>query len=313
MSSVITVVIPVFALIAIGWAAGRYEYFAADSVKAINDYTFYLAVPAFLFRSMAKIELTEVPINLWLAFFGAAAATWFVATTLATRLLGRPAADAPPIAMSSSFGNVVMLGIPIAIAAFGESSAGGPAALLVSLHTPLLFFVGTLHQALVAQDGKRSASEIVHELGAELARNPIIIAILAGSLWRLTGLGLHPAPDRVLQLLAQSSVATALVGLGLSLVNFEIKGQVPTLAMILALKLVVMPLLAWILAIHVLELAPVAAAVVILFAAMPTGANAYVFAGREGRGVNSASGAIALGTALAVVTASIIVSLLGIR
>jgi predicted permease len=305
-------VLPVFALIAIGWAAGRYQYFAADAVKAINDYTFYLAVPAFLFRTMAKVELTEVPINMWLAFFGAAATTWLLATALVPRLLGRPAIDAPSIAMSSSFGNVVMLGIPISVAAFGES-AGPPSAMLVSLHTPLLFLVGTVHQAMVADTGKRTLVGILQEMGAELARNPIILCIIAGTLWRFTGLGLHPAFDRVLLLLGQSSVATALVGLGLSLVNFEIKGQVPTLSMILMLKLIVMPSLAWILAIHVLELAPVAAAVVILFAAMPTGANAYVFAGKDGRGANSASGAVALGTALAVITASIIVSALGIR
>ena len=46
---------------------------------------------------------------------------------------------------------------------------------------------------------------------------------------------------------------------------------------------------------------------------MPTGANAYLFANRNGRAVNSASGAVALGTALAAITAAIVVSALGIR
>lgn len=312
MSSVITIVIPVFAMIAIGWAAGRYGYFAPDAVRILNEYTFWLAVPAYLIRTMTRIELTEVPVDLWLAFFGAVAVNWVVATILVARLLRRPAVDAPSIAMSSCFGNVVMLGIPISIAAFGDA-AGGPSALLVSLHTPLLFFVGTLHQALVSDASRRSFAGVARDLAAELIRNPIIMAILAGTAWRLTDLGLHPAMDKMLLLLGQSSVATALVGLGLSLVNFAIKGQVPTLAMILVLKLVAMPALAWILAMHVFDLAPVAAAVVILFAAMPTGANAYVFAGREGHGSNSASGAVALGTALAIITASCIVSALGVR
>lgn len=312
MSSVITVVIPVFALIAIGWAAGRYDYFAPDAVRALNDYTFWLAVPAFMIRTMVKIELTEVPVKLWAAFFGAAAVSWIAATVLTSQVLRRPVEDAPSIAMSSSFGNVVMLGIPICIAAFGDV-AGGPTAMLISVHTPVLFLVATLHQALVSTGTQRTAAGIIRELGLELSRNPIIMAILVGTVWRLTGLGLHSTADRVLLLLAQSSVATALVGLGLSLVKFEVKGQVPTLTVILLLKLVLMPGIAWMLAIHVLELAPVAAAVVILFAAMPTGANAYVFAGRDGHAVNSASGAVALGTALAVVTASIVVSALGIR
>jgi malonate transporter and related proteins len=312
MSNVTTVVLPVFALIALGFAAGRYEYFAVDAVKVINDYTFTLAIPAFLFRAMVKLELGEIPVELWLSFFGAAAVTWTLATLATRRVLGRPSADTPSIAMSSCFGNVVMLGIPLSIAAFGETAAA-PAALLVALHTPLLFFAGSLQQALVGEPRQTNLARLGRELFDELAGNPIILSILAGLLWRFTALGLNPAIDRILLMLAQSALATSLVGLGLSLVNFEIKGQVPTLAIILALKLLVMPAVAWLLAVHILALSPVATAVVVLFAAMPTGANAYLFASRNGHAVNSASGAVALGTALSVVTATITVAVLGLR
>ena len=200
----------------------------------------------------------------------------------------------------------------MSIAAFGDRAAV-PAAKLVSLHTPVLFFVGTLHQALSGEERKSTVASVMAELGNELARNPIIVAIIAGTLWRLTGLGIHPALDRALLLLGQASVATALVGLGLSLVNFEIKGQAPTLSLILILKLIVMPTFAWFLATQVFDVSPMAAAVLILFAAMPTGANAYLFATRNGRAFNSASGAVALGTILAVFSAAIIVSGLAIR
>ena len=65
MSSVITVVIPVFALIALGFAAGRFAYFSADAVKALNNYTFTMAVPAFMFRTMAKLDMEQAPVDLW--------------------------------------------------------------------------------------------------------------------------------------------------------------------------------------------------------------------------------------------------------
>ena len=312
MSSVMTVVIPVFALIALGFAAGRFGYFSSDAVKSINDYTFSMAVPAFMFRTMAKLEMEQAPVDLWLAFFGAAAITWLLATLVTLKVLNRPAADAPSIAMSSCFGNVVMLGIPMAIAAFGEKAAV-PAAMIVSLHTPTLFFVGTLHQVLTEEQRPATLASSARELFLELARNPIILGIVFGTLWRLTGIGIHPALDRVLLLLGQSSVATALVGLGLSLVTFEIKGQAPTLSLILLLKLIVMPTLAWFLATRVLDISPVATAVLILFAAMPTGANAYLFAMRSGRAVNSASGAVALGTLLSVFTAAVVVSVSGMK
>ena len=197
MSSVITVVIPVFALIALGFAAGRFGYFANDAVKALNDFTFTMAVPAFMFRTMAKLEMEQSAVDLWFAFFGAVAINWLIATLAVIHLLKRPAADAPSIAMSACFGNVVMLGIPMSIAAFGDRAAV-PAAMLVSLHTPVLFFVGTLHQALSGEERKSTVASVMAELGNELARNPIIVAIIAGTLWRLTGLGIHPALDRLL-------------------------------------------------------------------------------------------------------------------
>jgi hypothetical protein len=65
-----------------------------------------------------------------------------------------------------------------------------------------------------------------------------------------------------------------------------------------------------VLAYHVFLLPPVAAAVVVLFSAMPTGANAYLFATRYNRVVNSTSGAAALGTILAAITAAALVSAL---
>jgi malonate transporter and related proteins len=312
MSNLITIVLPVFALIAVGYAAGRFRLFSSESGKVLNDYTFQLAVPALLFRSMARLEVSDIPLDLWVSFFGAAFLTWLVASVLTATMLGRPAIDTPSIAMSSSFGNVVMLGIPLSLAAFGETAAA-PAALIVALHTPLLFFAGALHQALVAEPRQTNVVNIVRDLFLELARNPIILAIAAGILWRATGLGLDPGIDRVLLMLGQSAVATSLVGLGLSLIQFEIKGQAPTLSMILVLKLALMPCVAWLLAVHVFALRPVAAAVVVLFAAMPTGANAFIFASRSGRAVNSASGAVALGTIFAVISAALIIQAFSTR
>jgi predicted permease len=49
--------------------------------------------------------------------------------------------------------------------------------------------------------------------------------------------------------------------------------------------------------------------VIVLFAAMPTGANACIFAAQHQRLVNPVSGAVALGTLLAAVTLPVVVML----
>ena len=55
------------------------------------------------------------------------------------------------------------------------------------------------------------------------------------------------------------------------------------------------------------NLPPLAAGVIVLFAAMPTGANAYIFAAQYQRLVNPVSGAVALGTLLAALTLPVVV------
>ena len=113
--------------------------------------------------------------------------------------------------------------------------------------------------------------------------------------------------DKTLQLLGQAGVPAALVALGTGLVGFAIKGQGPTLATVIALKLVIMPIIAAGL-IWLAGLPTAVAGVVLIFAAVPSGANAYLFASKVDRAVNSASGAVALGTMLSLVTVSAIVA-----
>ena len=81
MNNVIFVVAPVFALIAIGYVAGRLRWISDIGAKGLAEFTFNLAIPAMLFRKMATADLPDVtPYALWGAYFGSAAAIWLLAT-----------------------------------------------------------------------------------------------------------------------------------------------------------------------------------------------------------------------------------------
>lgn len=310
MEQVFTTVFPIFALIALGFVAGQFGWVSENVSKGLSEFTFTLAVPALLFRTMATVELPAVsPVLVWSSYFGALLIVWALATLMTLFILRRPAADSASIAMSSSFGNVVMLGIPLALSTFGDAAAG-PIALIVSVHSPVLWTLASLHLAFCDRGQAASVPETILSVLRDLSRNTIILAIIAGSLWRLTGLGLNPVIESSLTFLGQAAIPSALVALGLSLVGFQIKGQAPTLATILIFKLAAMPVLAWLMTTQVLALPAIVAGVIIIFAATPTGANAFLFAAQHGRAQNSASGAVALGTALSIVTASVVLTLL---
>ena len=146
-----------------------------------------------------------------------------------------------------------------------------------------------------------------------LARNAIILGLLAGGLWRATDLGLHPIADRMLEMLADASVPTALVALGVSLAGYSLRGSWGGMFALIGLKMVLMPVFVFVLAHYVVALPPLWIKIAVLLAAMPTGANAFLFAQRNEESVAAVSGAVALGTGLSALSALLLLWLMDIN
>ncbi|MBR0714413.1 AEC family transporter [Bradyrhizobium liaoningense] len=301
----VLIVAPVFALIAAGYASVLFRFVSETAHKGISEFAFSIAIPALLFRTIVVSEFPDVsPWRMWGAYYGALAITWIAALAISALLRARRE-DGVVFAIGSVYGNIVMLGIPLTISALG-SQAAGPLALILSVNTPLLWLCGTLQMEWVDRRQTGSAVSIIGPVLLDLARNPIMIAIGFGVIWRFTGVGLHPVVNKTIELLAQAGSPAALIALGINLFRFEVKGEKLTVVAMSALKLAAMPAIAFVLA-KLLNLPPLAAGVVVLLAAMPTGANAYIFAVQYQRLVNPVSGAVALGTLLAAATLPVVV------
>jgi malonate transporter and related proteins len=310
MSPILATVLPVFGLIALGTLAAKTGFISAPASKALAEFVFNMALPALLFRTMVLIKAEAAGIaSLWVAFFGAIAIVWVIAARLARTTPALASDGGATAGMGAGFGNIVMLGLPLTFAHFGEAGAL-PVSLIVSVHAPVLWLVAVLHFETSRQNRTLSLWVLLRSLGRELVRNPIVLALLLGSAWRLTGFGLTPVIDRTLALLADAGVPTALVALGLSLAGYSLKGQWRAIGLLIALKMIALPFAVWILSSLVLELPPLWTHVGVLLAAMPTGANAYLFAQRYSTATPAVSGAIAIGTPLAAATTTLVLYLI---
>ncbi|OAF17588.1 AEC family transporter [Bradyrhizobium neotropicale] len=310
----VLIVAPVFALIAAGYAAVLFRFVSETAHKGISEFAFSIAIPALLFRTIVVSEFPQLSaFRMWGAYYGALAITWIAALALSALLRENreDSEDGVVFAIGSVYGNIVMLGIPLTLSALGNEAAG-PMALILSVNTPLLWLCGTLQMELVDREQKGSALSIILPVLLDLSRNPIMLAIGFGLVWRFTDLGLNPVVDRTIELLAQAGSPAALIALGINLFRFEVKGEKLGIVVMCALKLLAMPVAAFLLA-KLFDLPPLAAGVVVLFAAMPTGANAYIFAVQYQRLVNPVSGAVALGTLLAAVTLPVVVIVAGLK
>ncbi len=311
MYDVVLIVAPVFGLIALGYGLARLGVLSGDAGKGLADFVFIVAVPALLFRIMVTAQMPEgaSPFALWGSYYAAAAFIWVVAALAAKYLLGRTARDGASLSMGATFGNIVMLGIPLALDRFGAEAAA-PLAIIISISSPLMWFAGTLHVEMASESEHVTLRAQVGALIVSLVKNPLIMSLVAGLAWRWTGLGLHPIPDKMISLLAQAAVPTALVSLGLGLTAFRFRGQMGSVLVVCLLSLAAFPALVWLLAFHVFALPPVWAGVAVLLSACPPGANAYLFASRYDAAAGSISAAVAFGTVLSVLSITVILVLL---
>jgi len=310
MNAIPTTVLPVFGMILLGYGLGKRGIIDQVAGRGISLFVFNLAIPAFLFQTVATMSSTEVaPWSLWIAFFGGLTLAWIGAAIVSRFITALEPSGGAAASMAAGFGNLALLGTPLALAHFGNQIAV-PLGLILSIHAPILWTAATLHRELGRHAETFSPVHVARELGWMLATNAIILALLAGGLWRVTGFGLHPIATRMLDMLADASVPTALVALGVSLAGYSLKGSWGGMFALIGLKMVLMPLAVFLLARHVVVLPPMWIKVAVLFAAMPTGANAFLFAQRNNESVPAVSGAVALGTGLAAISASILLWLM---
>lgn len=310
MEPIITTVLPVFGMIVLGYVFTRLKIFDAASGRGISLFVFNVAIPALLFKTVATMGPQQgAPWELWIAFFGGLAVTWVAAAIVSRAVPSLNYSGGAAASMAAGFGNLALLGTPLALSHFGQQVAI-PLGMILSIHAPILWFTAMLHRALFQTHATFSIARTAKDLFRNLATNAIVLGLIAGSLWRVTGLGIHPVPSAMLDMLADASVPTALFALGVSLAGYSLKGSWSGMFTLIALKMVLMPVLVFLMVRYVVSIPPLWAHVAVLFAAMPTGANAFLFSQRNEEAVAAVSGAITLGTALAAVSASVLLYLM---
>jgi malonate transporter and related proteins len=297
MDGVLAIVLPIFIVIGLGFAASATGLLPDGAADGLSDYVFVIAIPILLFRTLAAAPLPEAqPWFYWAAYFTGLAIVWAVMAGVARRLFGIVGPETTVMGFSASQGNTVFIGIPLVLRAFGDAGVA-PMLLLIAIHLPLMMTVAT-----VLIEGSDAGPGKWRRMAGKLATHPILIGIAAGVVYRLSGLPIPEMAGNTLKLIADSAPTTALFALGMTLRRYGLPAEWGPLATVAGLKLVVHPAIVYVLALHVLPVPPVWAAVAVVIAACPSGVNGFLLAKRYQVGVANASAAIAATTVLGVVT-----------
>jgi len=309
-SSVLSSLLPVVLLIGAGFVAGRRAWVGGGAVRDLSNLIFLLLAPALLFRSMSAVRVEQLSLRPVAAYFIAAGLIF--AATLLWRGFNRTAAV---LALANTFSNTVMIGIALIGLAFGPE---GMVVLLtlISLHSLVLLTSATLvlELAVAHENASTSGGErppILHTLGRAFYNaivHPVPLPIIAGLLFAQTGLQMPEVIDKPIALLGQAFGPIALVMVGLTMAFTPI-GTHWRGALVQALvKNVAHPLLVagigWLLGLRGLPLQ-----VMVVAAALPIGANVFLFSQRYKTAEDLVTASVAVSTVLALVTLSIVMPL----
>ena len=302
---VLSSLLPVVLLIAVGFVAGRARWMRPESVRDLSNLVFLVLTQALLFRTMSSVHLERLDMRPVFQYFVVAAVLFFGMLLV----YGRDS-RASVLALAGIFSNTLMIGVPLIGLAYGEA---GQVLLftLISLHALVLLTMATLvlelqiaREQAAATGQQRQLWRTVGQAIRSALLHPVPLPILVGLLYAQTGWGLHPVVDKPLQLLGNAFGPIALVLVGITLSQTPMGKKLMAAVRLSLVKTVLHPALmlavGWALGLRGLALS-----VMVVAAALPIGANVFLFSQRYQKEEDTVTAAVAVSTLMSMLGISL--------
>jgi hypothetical protein len=313
MEALVDIVLPVFAIMGAGYAAGRFRLLGEHAPGALNAFVFYVALPALFFGSMAQVELSQVFYWPFIAAFGGGLIGTFGLSLLVAAFLFPARLSVHALhGMSAIFSNTGYMGVPLLLIAYGE--AGLLPGIVGTVMTGVVVMAAATILIELDGDGDETALQLARDAVMGVVKSPLLIAAVVGLGWSALSLPVPDPLDRFCDLMGSTAGPCALFAMGLFMVGKPLTAGLGEVGWLSALKLLVMPAITYWLAFRVMQIPdPVWAEGAVIQAALPTGALVFVLANRYGVYIQRATAAIVVSTLLSVGTLSALFLYFGVR
>ena len=304
MLAILLKTLPFFAVIGLGYGAGRLRFFSPEATAYLTKFVFYFALSAMLFGFAANLDLGDVFswAFVW-AYFLASALVWAIVAGVAL-LRGAKPEVAVFEAHTGIIGNVGFLGIPMLTLLLGPAAVGP---VLLVLAVDLVVFSSLLTLLVVGLREGRMSWGIFRVLGVGLLKNPMIVSVVLGMAWGATGWALPLPVNKFMTMLGAAATPCALFAIGASLAGRNAE-RLELAAWLSFAKLVLHPAAVALAALVIFPVERYAAGVMVAAASLPVAGNVFILAQHFGVAPQRVSTAILISTAASVLTVTAVIA-----
>lgn len=307
MSIVVDNVLPVFAVMALGFLFRRWDLINDEFRRLADRLVYYVLLPALLFWKVsgrARFDLIDWPGIL--AVMGAAA-TGLVVSLIAAR--GMRLTPLQTGAMSHcAYRFNAYVGLAICLSAFGDEGAA-LFGVLIGFMVPYLNLLAVSTLIWYSEE-EYSRPEKIRLLVKEVASNPLILAGLTGILYANSGLSLAPVVQNTLSLLSVSALPLGLLSIGGGLSLEKIQGRVLISVGTAVIKLAIMPVIGY-LWLGWLGVTGLQMVISMVFFALSSAPSCYILTVQMNSDADLAAAIIALNTLLSIISLSVVLAVFG--
>ncbi len=299
---VLVTIFPVFLLIALGYALKARGFVAESYWQGAERIGYYILLPALFFYSLATADMNDVPIQqMALVLLLSTGVSAVLLYALRNRLAQNGPAFTSVFQGGIRFNNFI--GVTLAAGLFGTSGVA-MAAVANAIIVPTVNILCVLVFARCTDAGSSLRS-----VAKSIASNPLLLSCLAGTLAHLSGLTLPGYLAPMLKSLGQAALPLGLLCVGAALSVRAVHVQIGPIVSASLFKFLIMPLVTYA-ACRAIGFSGNAAAVAVIFQALPTASSSYVMARQLGGDAALMSNIIAVQTLLAALTLPIVMSVM---
>ncbi|CAN7351183.1 AEC family transporter [Rhizobium leguminosarum] len=301
MADIVSLLLPFFGLILIGYIAAKATKQPAEALGWLNTFIIYAALPALFFKLVSRTPIEELtPVDFIATDIAATYAVFILLFAIGRLLRGNSLADCTIQSFAGAYGNIGYLGPGLAL---GEGAAV-PVALIICFENALHFVVAPALMA-AAGDDKRSASRLIADIVRKVGLHPFILSTTLGFAVATLHLDQPLAFQRLVDYLAQAAAPCALFAIGVTLALRPLKRIRAEISYIVPAKLILHPIAVFIALTAVGGFEPVWIQAAVLLACLPTATNVFVIGQQYGVWQERASATILITTVFSVVSVSL--------